>query len=132
MTIVEVINNGKKVYKGEGASEDKIAEAEKHLNLNFSEEYREYLRQFGSVMIDGHELTGISAATSDLVTKVTDREKKNFSIIPSDFYVIEITGFDGIVIWQSGNGVIYKSFSDGTYRRCADSLADYLTKQKAM
>lgn len=116
------------LLKGSGVSEDSIAIAEKKLNLSFSNEYREYLRLYGVVAFDGHELTGIVDDPRVDVVAVTKAEKEQNKKIPADFYVIEETDVDEIVIWQARDGRLYASSPNGEVISIYDSLCDYINK----
>lgn len=130
MNIIEVINSNDGAIVGKGATEKDIIDAEKELGLTFSKEYRDYLQAFGSALVDSHFLTGISKAAQMNVVFVTQRERKFIEDIPNNFYVIENTGLDGIVIWQDENGIIYSSSDNGVKEIC-DSLVEYLNKYSA-
>ena len=130
MNIIEIIKNNDGSIVGKGATEKDIIDAEKELGLTFSKEYRDYLQAFGSALVNRHFLTGISPAAQMNVVFVTQRERKFNEDIPNNFYVIENTGLDGIVIWQDENGIIYSSSDNGIKEIC-DSLVEYLNKYSA-
>jgi len=126
-SIKEVLEAKVELLKGEGASEEAIAAAEKKLNLSFSSEYREYLRTYGIAAFDGHELTGIVDKDPRVdVVAVTITEKAKNKEIPADFYVIEETDVEEIIIWQAGNGKIYSSSPNSAVKIICDSLYEYL------
>ena len=126
--IIEVFESKVDLLKGDGVSEEAITAAEKKLNLSFSNEYREYLRRYGIVAFDGHELTGIvdNDPLVDVVA-VTTAEKEKNKEIPADFYVIEETGVDEMIIWQSGDGKVYCSSPNSAVKLIYNSLVDYIT-----
>jgi hypothetical protein len=128
MKINDLIENADEVFTGKGATLDQIKKAETDLGLGFAKDYVDYLSRYGSIMINGHELTGISKAEQDNVVKVTKNEKGYYDFIPATAYVVEDTQTDGIVIWQDASGALYKSTPDGDFTKFADSLVDYLKK----
>ena len=128
MKINDVIENADEVFTGKGATSEQIEQAETDLELKFAKDYVDYLSRYGSVMINGHELTGISKAEQDNVVKVTKNEKGYYDFIPTTAYVVEDTQTDGIVIWQDASGTLYKSTPDGDFTKFAGSLVDYLKK----
>lgn len=130
MDIVEVIKTTDGAVVGKGASEQEISDAESELELKFSNEYADYLRVFGSAMLNGHFLTGLSKAKQMNVVLVTNRERKFNEAVPNNLYVIENTGLDGIIIWQDEKGTIYSSSDSGIKKVCG-SLAEYLKKYSA-
>lgn len=122
----EAMKHSPNFYAEEGASLHQIEEAEKALKLKFALDFKECLREFGAVSIDGHELTGISADKNLDVVEVTKKNRKRFNL-ETRFYVIEEAHIDGIVIWQDADGAIYETFPNSNARKIADSLAEYLS-----
>lgn len=110
------------------ASENSVKEAEKNLHLHFSEEYKDYLLRFGCAAIYGHEFTGLCHSSRLNVLDVTAEEKKLTPFIPDDWYAVEQTNIDGIVIWQNQNGEVFQSHPCGTMRKIANSLLEYLLR----
>lgn len=108
------------------ATKEQIANAEESLGLSFAKEYKEYLLEFGCASIYGHEFTGICKAARLDVVSVTTEQKNCFDGIPDDWYVIEETNIDGVVIWQNSCGKIYASAPKKLDEEIASSLADYL------
>ena len=100
--------------------------AEKLLNLKFDKEYRQYLKEFGIVAYDGHELTGLTKSKRTNVVSVTKEELEAVKDAPKDMYVIERTNFEGIIIWQSEQGAIYYSSPNKELTKIYDSLREYL------
>lgn len=117
------------LLKGDGVSEEVIALAEKKLGLVFSDEYREYLRLYGIVAFDGHEFTGIvdNDPRVDVVT-VTKVEKEKSKDIPADYYVIEETDVEEIIIWQARDGKVYCSSPNSEIKLICNSICEYITK----
>lgn len=127
--IKKVIENLSNLLSLKGASEDEIIESERRLKLVFSEEYKTYLSQFGAVMADRVELTGIAKSEYRNVVSVTLQERELNINIPNDMYVIENTGIDGIVIWQNASGKIYQTSPNTQPREIAKTLSDYLLER---
>lgn len=103
-----------------------IEQAEATLGLKFSEDYREYVSTLGVVSYDGHELSGICSSPRLSVVNITQREKEKISSIPSDWYVIEQTNIDGIVIWQDATGAVYQTMPGAEPQRICNSLCEYI------
>lgn len=111
---------------GTGVSDALIEKAEFMLNVRFSNDYKEYLRVHGTASVDGHELTGIHSSKRLNVVDVTLSEKKHKHDIPHDWYVVEQTHIDGIVIWQNEKGDIYQTCPGYPPLKIADSIIGYL------
>lgn len=114
------------LYSFSGVNDDEIYKAEKLLELKFSQEYKDYLRKFGAISIDGHELTGICNVSRLDVVKITLEERTNKSYVTNDLYVIEQTHIDDIVIWQNEIGEIFQSSKNSNIIKIANSLLEYL------
>lgn len=124
--IIKEINKKTHLYFEKGASLNMIEEAEEKLGLKFADEYIEYLQQFGSVSCGGHELTGFSEEENLDVVKVTKKNLESNHNVKVPLYVIEETHIDGIVIWQSESGSIFKTGYRGTPKKIFDSLTEYV------
>ena len=108
------------------ATKEQIANAEESLGLSFAKEYKEYLLEFGCASIYGHEFTGICKTTRLDVVSVTTEQKNCFDDIPNDWYVIEETNIDGIVIWQNVKGDIFSKVPNTKPERIAKSFSEYV------
>ena len=125
-TIIETLEAQKRLLAGEGVSDTLIKEAELMLKLEFSEEYKEYLRHFSIAAYRGHELTGITKSPRLHVVAVTLAEKERDPEIPSDLYVIERTNVEEIVIWQKATGEIFCSGPNQPLEQFCNSLNEYI------
>ena len=100
MNIVEKIKKMKDLDinpKG-GASKEQIERAEKRLNLKFSEEYKEYLKEFGAISFFGNEWSGLNIDGYFNVVNMTEDEKALNESFPKKHFVIENIGVDSIFI----------------------------------
>lgn len=127
--IVKIIQSLQNYRKAGKATKIEIVDAEISLRLNFSDEYKEYLEEFGAVSAYGMELTGLISVEYRNVVNVTKEEWELNLKIPHTMYVVENTFVDGIVIWQDTNGLIYQSTSGTEAKQIANSLAEYLQKR---
>lgn len=120
----------KKPFVSSGAvTEKQIKEAENRLGVKFSKDYKEYLSAFGTASYYGHELTGICMDDASInVVDVTLAERTCFTNIPDEWYVIEQTHMDGIVIWQDEKGCLYKATPKKIKKIC-DSLQEYVVAE---
>ena len=124
--IVKVIQSLPKLDYYGSVSIEQVEQAESALSLQFAEDYIHYLLKFGFIIAEGIELTGISKAKYRNVVSVTTDERKYNPQVPKDFYVIEETNMDGIVIWQDINENIYQTRPHKPPKKIANSLSDYL------
>ena len=107
------------------ADEKDIVNAEKHLGLKFSKDYKACLKAFGIFSINAHEITGICNSTRLNVVDVTLQEK-SLCKVSKGWYVIEQANMDGIVVWQDENGFVYQSQPNKEPVKIANSLLEYL------
>lgn len=124
--IIEVMKSIPDYIGSNGRSECEIVAAEKSLGTKFAPEYRLYLKEIGLACFDGHELTGITNDTRLSVVAVTEQERAANPNIPSSWYVIEQTGFDGIVIWQAPIGEVHQTSFRSSGQKHYRSLVEYL------
>lgn len=125
-TIREILKSRSDLYSLQAATEDSIKIAENDLKLKFAKDYYEVISEYGVISVAGHELTGITLSARLNVVAVTNRERLNNPKVPNYMYVIEVTNIDGIVIWQSSNGVVYQTVMDSEPTRFCNSLAEYI------
>ncbi len=111
---------------GTGVSDEIIERAEEKLGIRFSQDYSEYLRKFGMIAYSGHELTGLSDSDRLDVVEVTMYEWRNTSKELKDCYVIEQTNIDGIVIWQSESGCVFRTDWGTNKRLISATLTEYI------
>lgn len=126
-TIILELNKKSNLYCENGATIEMIVKAENDLGLKFANDYKEYLQQFGSVSCGGHELTGISKDAELDVVKVTLKNLEKNQNVKLPLYVIEETHIDGIVIWQSESGEIFKAEYKEAPEKIFESLTEYVT-----
>lgn len=126
--IISTINSLPELLLLTPASELEISDAEIQLRLRFADEYKAYLAQFGAILADGVELTGIAKSKRRHVVDVTIRERELNSKIPHGLYVVESSEIDGIVIWQDSQGAIYQSATHTEPVKIADTLTEYLSR----
>lgn len=124
--ITEIVNTLPQLLPLKPATAVQITDAELQLRVSFADEYKDYLANFGAVMADGIELTGIAKAEYRNVVSVTKKERALNPNIPNTLYVVEDTHMDGIIIWQDAQGFIYKSHPGSEPCKAAESLVDYL------
>ena len=124
--ILEVLKNKNGFDSFGKSNNDEINEAEKSLNLKFSEEYKKYLMEFGVAEIDGHEFTGIFNSKRLNVVDVTKKIKDKYNDINADMYVIEELNIDNMVILQDSKGKIFESTINSKPRRIYNSFAEYV------
>ncbi len=125
-SIVDIINSKQNIFCGRGASVDEIKELSNKAKVVFSDEYIEYLKVYGIIAFDGHELTGLSKTKRLNVSEVTLEYKRLYRNELDLLYVVEVADIDGILIWQSEDGKIYKTIGDSNPILIYESLSEYI------
>lgn len=124
-SIISVIQKQPDLCTLGGASEEEIIQAEAVLGVAFADDYRQYVAAYGAASFGGHELTGVCISHRLSVIEVTIEERRANGTIPPGWYVVEQANIDGIVIWQSADGLIYQTGSGASCSNTHDSLVDY-------
>lgn len=109
-----------------GVSDDQISAAEQKLNTHFAPDYRAYLSAYGIASANGHEMTGICPSPRLNVVNVTKEMLSIHSGALADWYVIEQANIDGIVVWQTPDGVLYQTQPGMKATKLCSGLLDYL------
>lgn len=128
MDLVNIIKQKQDAFIYAPASREQIYRAEKDLDVIFSEEYTNYISEFGVAIFDSHELTGICDGKRLDVVSITKEQRKYNSFVPNDLYVIECLDIDGIVIWQNTKGEIYQSIPNGKMMKVSNNIAEYINE----
>lgn len=124
--IVETIQGLENLRHLRPATKTDILVAENTLGVQFADDFKTYVLLYGVITAKGVEITGIADSPRLSVVDVTMKERELNSNIPSDMYVIETTGIEGIIILQDQTGIIYSLSPSGTPKVIFPSLAGYL------
>lgn len=112
------------------ATDSQISDAESKLKVSFADDYKAYLKEFGAIMADGIELSGIAKSEHRSVVSLTEQERALNTNVSHTMYVIENTCVDGIIIWQDTKGKIYQTKPESKPKKIADSLVEYIESHK--
>ncbi len=123
---IDLLKSFDDFFAAKGAEDSAIACAEEKLGLKFSDEYKEYLRAYGVASADGHEFTGFIESKRLNVVDVTESKKAKNPNVPNELYVVEDLQTDELLIWQAGDGKVYKTVFDGSAELINNSLFEYL------
>ena len=124
--IKSIMNKIGDFYAEGGVTDMEIKKAEAELGLKFASDYNEYLSAYGCVSFGSHELTGLTKVERLNVVEVTKENRQFNKNIPADFYVIEETDIDGIVIWENSKGRIYATVFEREPEEIFKSLGEYI------
>ena len=94
--------------------------------MRFADDYRNYIKQFGCMVIGSREFTGISLQENYNVVSITTAQRRNNKDISKNWYVLEQLNIDGIVIWQSSDGEVFQTYPNSNPEKIANSLSEYI------
>ena len=109
-----------------GRSDEQIVKAEKELNLKFSKEYVEYLKEVGLARVNAYELTGICPDNKNLDVVYKTKLEKSKIEVPNDWYLVLDDGYCGQMIWQDSKGFIYLTKDGYKFTKINDSIFEFL------
>lgn len=124
--LISEIEKKYKVYRAAGCTADAVIAAEKSLGVRFSEEYRNYVMEYGAISFGPNEFTGLAVDDYIDVVTVTKREKELNQAFPKNSIVIQNLGIEGIIIIQDEDGTIYQMDESGKKKFAANGFVDYL------
>lgn len=137
MDILEKIKNLEEfIALAKPATKDQIKKAEKILGVEFNEEYKRILLEFGSFCGGGMELLGLGGdyLGNEIledgivsVVKETLHARELFPEIPEGFYAIENPGIDNIFALQNKEGKIGLISSKHSLEMRYENLDEYIS-----
>ncbi len=111
-----------------GISQEDISAAETKLKVTFAKDYKDFLAHCGVAKCNKHEVIGLGSSERLNVIAITELERSFNKGVPSNWYVIEEIGVDGIVVWQAEDGKVYQTDPKHGQIQLAESLLDYIQK----
>lgn len=103
--VIKLIQKKHTLYVGRPASEVQILQAEKALKLDFPEPYRSFLANYGTLSFGSTEILGIASGHLD-TTKATLDERRYNRNFPSDVFIVERLGIDGVLAVMTPDGMV--------------------------
>lgn len=124
-TIIEKISKIEKLYHAKGCTFKQIKEAQAELGITFPEDYMDIVKEYGAISFYGTEWTGLNVDDYLNVVFVTKQEREMNSSFPSDCFVLENQGIDGLIVICNEVGEVY-SLQYSKIEKIHDSIAGYL------
>ena len=124
-SIIDKIKDIPNLYHATGFTTRQLKEAQKELGIEFSNEYIDYVKEYGAISFYRTEWTGLNVDGYLNVVEVTKQERELNSKFPSDCFVIENQGIDGLIVISDEKGVIYNFQYDNKEFLC-ENLDSYL------
>lgn len=127
-SIVDTIQSFDGLLSLNRVNNEEIEKAESVLSVSFAPEYKDYTSAFGAVAYGGKEFTGVVQPAHLNVIKVTEAARKITPEAGSDWYVVTDPHFDGIIIWQDKDGIIYQTEPGKKPEKVSESLEEYMMR----
>ena len=124
--IIESLKKKETFFTSKGASAQQIKEAENELGLQFAKDYVRYVSAFGIASYANHELTGICQSERLNVVAVTRHCRDLINTVGNNWYVIEQTNMDGVLVWQNEDGTIIQTSLGNEPVILCHSLTEYI------
>lgn len=124
-SIIEKIKTIEKLYHAKGCTYKQIKEAQAELGITFPEDYMDIVKEYGAISFYGTEWTGLNVDDYLNVVSVTKQEREMNSSFPSDCFVLENQGIDGLIVICNELGEVF-SFRYSKIEKIHDSIASYL------
>lgn len=124
-SIIEKIGEIEKLYHAKGCTFKQIKEAQAELGITFPEDYMDIVKEYGAISFYGTEWTGLNVDDYLNVVSVTKQEREMNSSFPSDCFVLENQGIDGLIVICNEAGEVF-SLQYSKVEKIHDSIASYL------
>lgn len=125
--IVELINNNNCEFLGKVDLND-INEAQKSLNIKFSNELIEYISNFGAICYKANEINGLGTDSYLNIVKSTLKARTIIKEFPSQCLVLEDTGIHDVKILIDDQNHIFE-WQAGNYKKIYESLYDFFNNE---
>lgn len=125
MSIVDEIKKIPNLYHAKGCITSQIKDAQKALGITFPDEFIDYVKEYGAISFYGTEWMGLNVDGYINVVDATKQERDINDDFPSDCFVLENQGIDGIITAADEKGNVY-SISYDKKELIYTSIVDYL------
>ncbi len=126
MNICDKIQAIPGLYHLSGCKTTQISEAQKALDLEFPQEFIDYVRQFGAISFGGTEWTGLNVDGYLNVVEATMQERELNDGFPEDCFVLENLAIEGLLTLVNTKGVVYSYQSGKPPVMICQSISEYL------
>lgn len=123
---LEKLFENKEVFSTGGVEKSEVEKAEKELSIDFPEEYKELLVEYGAISVGSHEIAALGVEGHLNVVELTKNERglsstKNLE----EYIVIENIGSEGLLIVLDSEGNVYE-YANGHFRHIYKDFSSYL------
>lgn len=126
-SIIDTINSLPTPKHGFGKIDQLVIEdAQATLNIQFSAEYKDFVKYIGALVFSGNEIFGTVPYPSLDVVSATLHARECDKSFPQSMYVVSDLHIDGILILQNSKGEIYQYTPFKFCKKIFDSLSDFI------
>lgn len=126
MNIVDKIKAIPNLCHLNGCKTNQIKTAQKELELDFPDEFIDYVKEYGVISFYGTEWTGLNVEGYLNVVDATKNEIKLNKGFPQGFFVLENQAIDGILILVDSKGAVYSYQNGNQPALICKSMSEYL------
>lgn len=126
MNIVEKIKTIPDLCHLSGCKTNQIKTAQKELDLEFPDEFIDYVMEFGVISFYGTEWTGLNVEGYLNVVEATKNERKLSKDFPQGYFVLENQAINGILILVNSKGAVYSYQSGNKPALICKTMEEYL------
>lgn len=126
MNIIDKIRSIPNLCHLSGCKTNQIKAAQKKLDLEFPDEYIDYVKEYGAISFYGTEWTGLNVEGYLNVVDATESERKIDKDFPVDCFVLENQAIDGLLILVDSKGNVYSYQSGKKTMLICKSMIEYL------
>ena len=105
-----------------------IESAEHQLGMTFSDDFVEYLTQYGTVELGSSELFGLGVTGYRNIVYATNKERSLSDKFPTKYVVIYNLGINSILILLGEDGCIYE-YTPKRLRKIFDSFTQWVVTE---
>ena len=126
LNIVEKIKTIPNLCHLSGCKTNQIKAAQKELDLEFPDEFIDYVKEFGAISFYGTEWMGLNVDSYINVVDVTKNERKLGNGFPRGYFVLENQAIDGLLIIVNSKGAVYSYQSGNKPTLICKTMTEYL------
>ena len=128
MNIVNKIKSVPNLCHLTGCKTSQIKAAQKELDLEFPDEFIDYVKEYGAISFYGTEWTGLNVDGYLNVVEATKAERERDKKFPQDCFVLENQTIDGLLVLVNTKGAVFSHQCGNKPVLICNSILDYLDK----
>ncbi len=123
--ILTKIQGISQLYHVSGCTDAQLEDAQNILGIKFPKDFVDYVKEYGAISFYATEWTGLNVDGYINVVEATRIEREMNEHFPSDCFVIENIGIDGLISVVNEKGQVFSLQYDRKKLVC-ENLSEYL------